>query len=303
MTLIVPCIRRVCVEIPRVSRVVRFDFAGSVVPALRQLVAAEEEEPVRVSLVDADGQPVKRGPSTVGRVQNCRLEGRVRDARHDRRGSRLRLVDVVALVLVVAVAAGVRHLEQVIVGEGVLHVAVPLHRIGRAVVGAHGEGCREFRNVVQVRKQRVGVEAEIRPRGLQRVLSIKRRDEPGELQFVQVEIVVIDAEATPQHRLVIGAEDESDTRPEVVEILFQDPLGKKIVLVDDQRNQLRRQIGRYHVVRDLAARRIERAFLVVLLVPRSKVLPPQPDLQREDRRNLPVVVDERCEGRRRVIRA
>src|SRR5439155_4722146 len=137
-------------------------------------------------------------------------------------------------------------------------------------------------NVVQVRKQRVGVEAEIRPRGLQRVLSIKRRDEPGELQFVQVEIVVIDAEATPQHRLVIGAEDESDTRPEVVEILFQDPLGKKIVLVDDQRNQLRRQIGRYHVVRDLAARRIERAFLVVLLVPRSKVLPPQPDLQRED---------------------
>src|SRR5207302_2448377 len=49
--------------------------------------------------------------------------------------------------------------------------------------------------------------------------------------------------------------------------------------------------------------RIERAFLIVLLVPRSEIFPAEPHLERELWRYLPVVVDERRKGRRFVKRA
>src|SRR5439155_20006679 len=47
---------------------------------------------------------------------------------------------------------------------------------------------------------------------------------------------------------------------------------------------------------------VERSFLIVLLVPRAEVFPADPHLQRQLRRRLPVVVEERREGRRRVER-
>ena len=86
---------------------------------------------------------------------------------------------------------------------------------------------------------------------------------------------------------------------------FRMPGGKEVVLVDDQRHQLRRQVwsGSY-VVADLAAAP-RRTILpdAVALVPRPEVLPAQAHLQRERDDDLPVVVDERREGRRRVGRA
>jgi hypothetical protein len=44
---------------------------------------------------------------------------------------------------------------------------------------------------------------------------------------------------------------------EIVEILLQDSGGKEIVLIDDQRDELGRQVGRDDVIRDLAGHRIE----------------------------------------------
>src|SRR5206468_9687240 len=53
VSLIVPRVSGIGIQIPRVGGVVRLDFAGSVVAAPRQLVAAEKEQPVGVAFVDA----------------------------------------------------------------------------------------------------------------------------------------------------------------------------------------------------------------------------------------------------------
>ena len=53
------------------------------------------------------------------------------------------------------------------------------------------------------------------------------------------------------------------------------PGRKRIVLRVDERNQLRRQVRRHHVIGDLAGGRIEDALEIVPLVPRREILPPQ----------------------------
>ncbi len=139
-----------------------------------------------------------------------------------------------------------------------------------------------------------------RPNGRQRELSVEGRHEPGELQLVQIEVVVVHAKAAAHNRAIADVVRHTDARPEVVEIALHDSGAIEAVLVDDQRLQLRRQVGRHLVIGDLAARRIERAFEVLRFVPRRQVLPAQPQLQRELPRHVPDVVDERRD-RRRVI--
>src|SRR5206468_1267909 len=119
-----------------------------VVDALRELVVSEEEQSSRVSLFEAERHAVEVRPSRVRGIQNRRLERRIWHPCLNRRRSRYRLVDVVALVLVVTAAARVRDLEQVLIAEGALEISVPLHPIGVAVARIYRERRRELWNVV-----------------------------------------------------------------------------------------------------------------------------------------------------------
>ena len=149
----------------------------------------------------------------------------------------------------------------------------------------------------------IRVEAEIGRRRLQRVLPVERRHEPRELQLVEVQVVVVDAEARSDHGLVVRVVGDADARPEVVQVLLQDARRIEAVLVDDERHELRRADSTAPCGRRSCRwprRTIPRS---VRLVPRREVFPTQSHLHRHLRRDLPVVVDERREGRRPVGRA
>src|SRR5204862_7316508 len=153
---------------------------------------------------------------------------------------------------VVAVAAGVGNLEQVLTAERALEVAVPLDGISRAVAWIHRERRWELGNVAQSREQGIGVEAQVGPCGLQGELTVHRRHETRELKLVQVQVVVVDAKAGAHDCFVGRVVRKADARAPVVEILLQDPCGEEIVLIDDERNELRWQIRGDFVQRDFA---------------------------------------------------
>ena len=186
------------------------------------------------------------------------------------------------------------------VAERALHVAIPLDGVRRAVGRIHRERRRELRDVVQIGEERVDLHAEVRPRRLQRKLTVERRHQPRELQLVQIEVVVIHAESAPDDGVVVHRVRGADSRSPVVQIFLEDAGREEPVLIDDQRDELRRQVRRHDVEGNLARRGVERSLLIVLLVPRAEILPAQPHLQRELGRHLPVVVDERRDRRRRV---
>ena len=255
--LVVSRIAFVRVQVPGVRRIVRFDLARAVVGALGELIVAEEEHAAGVPLFDSERDAIEPRPSCVGRVEDRGLERGVRHPGRNRRRARLCLVDVVALVLVVAAAAGVGDLEQVLIAERALDVAVPLNGVRRAVARIHRERRRELRDVVQIREERIGVEPQVGSRGLQRVLTVHRRHEPRELQLVQVQVVVVDAESGPHDGLVVGVVREPEARAPVVQVLAHDPFGKEVVLIDDERQQLRGQVRRHLVIPDLPAGGVE----------------------------------------------
>src|SRR5262249_34914060 len=66
MTLVVPRVALVGVQVPRVRRIVRLDLARAVVGVLRQLVVREEEEAVAVALLQTERQPVELRAPRVG---------------------------------------------------------------------------------------------------------------------------------------------------------------------------------------------------------------------------------------------
>ena len=141
------------VQIGRERGVVRFDLTRPVVAAPRDLIVGEEEQPRRIALLEPEREPVEIGIAAGRRVQNRRLEGRVRHSRLNRRRPRTGLIDVVPLVLVAALAARVGRFEQEVAGEGVLDVHVPLEGVRRLVVRVDGERRRELRDLVQAREQ------------------------------------------------------------------------------------------------------------------------------------------------------
>jgi hypothetical protein len=95
-----------------------------------------------------------------------------------------------------------------------------------------------------------------------------------ELQFVEIQVVVVDAEPAAQDCAIGEVVCHADSRSKVVQILRHDPGTVVIVLVDHERNELRWKTGRHLVIADLADGWIEGTFEPVLLDPRRKVFPP-----------------------------
>src|SRR5438874_12582522 len=83
MALVVARRSFVGVQIPRERSVVRFDLAGAIVDALRDLIVPEEEHPGGVALFNPERQAVEARPSRIRRVEDRRLECRIRHTRHD----------------------------------------------------------------------------------------------------------------------------------------------------------------------------------------------------------------------------
>ena len=148
----------------------------------------------------------------------------MRDTGRGSRWSRARasLVDVEAFVLVVALAAGVRHLDEIVPAERPLHVGVPLHRVRGPVGRIEREWRRELWNLIQVREERIHQDRG-GPNRRQRELTIERRHEPRELQLVEIQVVVVDAEAAAHDRAIVEVVRDADSRSEVVQVLLHDP--------------------------------------------------------------------------------
>ena len=110
--------------------------------------------------------------------------------------------------------------------------------------------------------------------GRQRELTVERGHEPRELQFVEIQVVVVDAEPGAQDRAIVEVVRHAYSRAKVVQILLHDPGTVVIVLIDHERNELRWKTRRHLVIADLADGWIEGAFEPVLLDPWRKVFPP-----------------------------
>src|SRR5262249_11677649 len=87
MPLIVAGITEVGVQVPRERRVIGLDFAGAVVLAHRHLIVGEEEQSLRVALLEAEREPVELPEAGIRRIQNRRLERGIGYAGLDRAGA------------------------------------------------------------------------------------------------------------------------------------------------------------------------------------------------------------------------
>ena len=118
-----------------------------------------------------------------------------------------------------------------VVRERPLHVHVPLLGVGGHVgrIIANGAG-KLGRDRVEIREHVHAVD-ERRAGRRQVVPSRKRRNEARELQLVEIEVVVVDAEPGAKDGLVVQGVDDADARSEVVQVLLDDALRIEVVLV------------------------------------------------------------------------
>ena len=212
------------------------------------------------------------------------------------------LIDVVPLAQAAAPAARVCRLDEVVASQAPLEVHVPLHRVRRAVGRIERERRRELRDVVEIGKERVDLQRS-RDGRIQRELPVVRWNQARELQLVQVEVVVVDTKPGAHDHPLGEVVRKPEARTKVVEVLLQNSVREIALLLVHQRHERGGHRGRQRVVPDLACRGIERRFHAVLFGPRRQVFPPQSELKAQLVAHLPVVVDERRDGRRVVRRS
>src|SRR5262249_28916068 len=93
-------------------RVIGFGLARVVIQVFRILVISQEIEPMRISLLGANGKTVEAGAGIVGGGQDARIESGVWQALDNRSGAEIRLILIPALGKLAAAAAGIGELDQ-----------------------------------------------------------------------------------------------------------------------------------------------------------------------------------------------
>ena len=88
-------------------------------------------------------------------------------------------------------------------------------------------------------------------------MPVIRWNEPGELQLVEILVVVVHPKSGASDGPVVQAVGEPHAWTPVIQVFLQNAGRVETVLIDDKRHQLRGQIGRQGVIADLAARRVE----------------------------------------------
>src|SRR5262249_13562848 len=86
-----------------------------------------------------------------------------------------------------------------VASEAMLDVEIPLEHVRRLVVGVDRERSRERRQAVEAREHRV-CRLWRRHRRIQSKVSVERRHKPCELQFVQIQVVVVHAKSAADYR-------------------------------------------------------------------------------------------------------
>src|SRR5262245_52541994 len=162
----------------------------------------------------------------VGRSEDARIELGVWKAILN--GNRVggieqRLILVIPLPELVTVAARIAYFQHPILAELALDVKVVFQRIRRPVVGVHREGRWKSLDFVQAGEERVDKNVRDLTVADQSEIGVEGRDQPRELQLVQVDVVIEGAEPGANDRLVSKrTPGQPDARGEVILVRLND---------------------------------------------------------------------------------
>src|SRR5262249_40554396 len=151
-----------------------------------------------------------------------------------------------------------------------------------AVVRVDRKRCGEARDLVQAREQGIHKNVWRAPAGYSRDVGVEGRHQPRELQLIQVDVVIKSTETCANYRL-FSNRTPCHAYPwrEVVPVGSDDSSWNKPLLRVVEPIQRRWNKRRKFVECDKTCRRIEIAFLILLLFPRSPVFISHAEVQRQ----------------------
>src|SRR5262245_44674283 len=172
-------------------------------------------------------------------------------------GVEFRLILVEALPEFMAVAARIAEFKHPVPAELALDVEIVFQHIRRPVVGVNREGRGKSRDLIQAWEEVVHEDVRARTAVYQREVGVEGRDQTRELQLVQVDVVIEDAEPGANDCLLSKwAPGQPYARGEVILVRLDDACRDQTLFGIVEAIQRRRDVGRKLVVSDQAGGRI-----------------------------------------------